>query len=110
MGEMLGKNFDGDRAIEARVARAVHFAHSAGAERRLNFIGPEFRSRREGHGGRIIARLERVGESYRRELRRSQSPPCLRIERGDKGRATLHNSESFLELFRLCGRGGGGSR
>jgi len=43
------KDLDRDASIEARVTSAVYFAHSARAERRLNFIGAEFRARGEGH-------------------------------------------------------------
>jgi hypothetical protein len=44
-GEMSGENLDGDDAIEARVFRAVNLAHAAGAEWRLNFVGPKFCAR-----------------------------------------------------------------
>ena len=36
------EDFDGDVAAEARVLRAKHFAHSARANRRDNFVGPYF--------------------------------------------------------------------
>ena len=49
VGQPLWENFDGDSAVKARVACAVHFAHAAGAERRLNFVRAEFRSGGEGH-------------------------------------------------------------
>ena len=38
-GELRGKDFDGYGAIQARVARTVHFAHAPGAERGKYFIG-----------------------------------------------------------------------
>ena len=41
--ERLGQDLDGDVAIEPRVARPIHFAHAAGAERR--------RRSRTGRGG-----------------------------------------------------------
>ena len=43
------QNLDSDGAIQAGVARAVDFAHSAGAQWRLNFIGTELRSRCNWH-------------------------------------------------------------
>jgi hypothetical protein len=46
VGEMSGENLDGDSAIEARVFRPVDFSHTAGAERGLNFVRPEFSARR----------------------------------------------------------------
>ena len=43
--KMRGENFDRDRAVEARVAGAIHFSHAARAEQRLNFVWTEFRAR-----------------------------------------------------------------
>ena len=45
------EDFDGDGAIEPRVARFVHLAHAAGAERREDFVGAKARAgsqRQEG--------------------------------------------------------------
>ena len=42
-GDMLGEDFDGDRAVQAGVARFVHFAHPARAEWREDLIGAELR-------------------------------------------------------------------
>ncbi len=44
-----GKDLQGDVPAQLRVACAIHFAHAAGAKRRLNFIPAEFRARGEGH-------------------------------------------------------------
>ena len=41
-GKMGSKNFDRYSSIEADIAGAVHLTHAAGAQRRLNFIRPEF--------------------------------------------------------------------
>jgi hypothetical protein len=41
-GKMCGQDFDGDGAVEPGIARPIHFAHAAGAQRRLNFIRAEF--------------------------------------------------------------------
>src|SRR6266567_3167981 len=39
--KLLAGNLDGDNAVEARVARLVHFPHSAGANGREDFVGAE---------------------------------------------------------------------
>ena len=41
-GEMRGQNFDRDDAIEARIAGAVHLAHSSRTDRGENFVRTEF--------------------------------------------------------------------
>ena len=41
LGDVLGQNFDGDQVIEARVTRFVHFAHTASAKWREDFVGAE---------------------------------------------------------------------
>ena len=51
---MRSENFNRYRAIETGIHRTVNFPHSAGAQRRLDFIGAEFRTRREGHRCRVI--------------------------------------------------------
>ena len=48
---MRCQNFDGDRAIKARVERSVNFSHAACAQQRLDFVRAEFRARSEGHSG-----------------------------------------------------------
>ena len=40
--ERLRKDFDGDRSIEAGVARAIHNPHTTGSERRDDSYGPSF--------------------------------------------------------------------
>ena len=47
--EVLGQHLDRDVALEARVARAVHLAHAAGAERRQDLVRAETGPGREGH-------------------------------------------------------------
>ena len=47
--KLLAGNLDGDRAVEARVARLVHFPHAARANEREDLIGTELRAGREGH-------------------------------------------------------------
>jgi hypothetical protein len=37
-GKGVGQNLDRDVAIQLRIARALHFAHAAGTERRQNFV------------------------------------------------------------------------
>lgn len=47
--EMRWKDFNGNRAVETRITRPVHFSHSAGAQRRDDLIGPEARSCGKAH-------------------------------------------------------------
>lgn len=49
-GEGGGQDFESDIAAEAGVAGAVHLAHAAGAERRLDFVRAELGSGRKSHG------------------------------------------------------------
>ena len=49
-----GQNLDGDFAPQPPVARAIHLAHSARADERLNFVRPKFCSGSERQGARII--------------------------------------------------------
>jgi len=44
------KNLQRDIPPEPSVVRAVHLPHATSAQRRLNFIGAEFRPNSEGHG------------------------------------------------------------
>ena len=39
--ESFRQHLDGDFAIEPRVTRAIHLAHTAGAEERHDFVRPE---------------------------------------------------------------------
>ena len=45
----LGKNLDGDRAVEAGVAGLVDLAHTPGADRAEGFVGAEPRASGECH-------------------------------------------------------------
>ena len=53
----FGEDFDGDVAAEARVLRAKHFAHSARANRRDNFVGPYFCAGKKRHGATALYRF-----------------------------------------------------
>ena len=48
-GERLGQDLDRDRAVEARVAPAIHFAHAASAERGVDLVRAEARAGSQGH-------------------------------------------------------------
>ena len=50
VGELGGKDFDGDDAIEARVARLVDLAHTAGSDGGDDFIRAESSAGSERHG------------------------------------------------------------
>ena len=45
---MMGKDFDGDVAVKARVARVPHFAHTTSAEPRNDLVGTEACTRLNG--------------------------------------------------------------
>src|SRR5437762_8505468 len=47
--KMLRKNFDSDIAPQACIPCPIDLAHPACAQRRVNLIGAEFCSHREGH-------------------------------------------------------------
>ena len=49
----VGQDFQRDVAIELRIARAIHLAHAAGAERGQNFIGTEVRAGSERHAEEV---------------------------------------------------------
>ena len=49
LAELRGGNFDGDIAVQPRIARAPDFAHATLAERREDFVRPEFIAGRQGH-------------------------------------------------------------
>ena len=48
-GHRAGDHLDGDGAVEARVARAVHLAHAAGADRRLHLVRTQAIPARQRH-------------------------------------------------------------
>jgi hypothetical protein len=52
--KLLRKNLDGDRAVQTRVARAVHLSHSARSEWRNNLVWPESSAGGQCHSGQII--------------------------------------------------------
>jgi hypothetical protein len=73
---MTRQDFYRDRAIKASVLRSIYLAHTAGAERRDDFVGSELRARGQGPCvGATIACAARyrdvaptlggVGNSYR---------------------------------------------
>jgi hypothetical protein len=48
--EGLRQNLDCDFPSQASIASAIHFPHSARANRVRDFVGTEFGSRSQGHG------------------------------------------------------------
>ena len=54
--ERRRQDLDRHVASEARVARSIHFAHSARAEWRQDLVGAELRARRKAH---VLRRLHR---------------------------------------------------
>src|SRR5579863_8089109 len=49
IGKMSGQNLDGDDAVEARVAGAIHFSHSTRTDGGENFVWSKFGARDECH-------------------------------------------------------------
>jgi hypothetical protein len=47
--EDLGKDFDCDVAVERGISRAVHLAHPAHADERLEYVRPQPRAGAQGH-------------------------------------------------------------
>ena len=92
-GQRWGENFYGDIAIQSRVAGAVHLAHPARAQRRLNLIGPKLCAKGQSHVGRIIAQprgllskspqgeSRRVGRVFRHQLVCSLNFPLTFLNR-----------------------------
>jgi peroxiredoxin len=61
--ERRGKRLDGDVAIQSRIARAIDFAHAAGAQRSGDLIGAESSSNRESHIAYLPAGTRRRSSS-----------------------------------------------
>src|SRR5438309_5949758 len=53
--ERIGNDFERDVATELRIARAIHLAHPARAERRDDLIRPEAAAGADGHGAAFVA-------------------------------------------------------
>ncbi len=49
IGERFGKDFDGDGAVEARVASAIDFSHATRADGRNDFVGAKSKALSEAH-------------------------------------------------------------
>ena len=41
--------FDGNRALQSRVASAIHLTHATRAQRRFDFVGAKSRARGQSH-------------------------------------------------------------
>src|SRR4051812_17586469 len=68
------EDFDGDRAIEARIARLVHLAHAAGANPRRYLIWPDAPSVERPRGAGVEQRGGRRREETRRTPVRVEHP------------------------------------
>src|SRR6202040_3119893 len=53
--EMLGQDFDGDRAIKPGIASFVHLSHPPGTQRSEDFVGSQSRPGGEGHSWLILS-------------------------------------------------------
>src|ERR1022692_666415 len=95
---MRGQNLYRDGAIQASVARAIHLAHAARAERRLYFVRAEFCARGKTHARAIIACAAVADDGI---LDVSSPIPGIPRSgfRGDR-RQSCNRFERFGELFR----------
>jgi hypothetical protein len=75
--EFLRKHLDGHVATETRVARAEHFAHASGAERREDFVGTEPEALGQSHCPTLTGEVmnDRRRSSPRRSLESRFSRP-----------------------------------
>ena len=62
--DVFGQDLDGDRAVEARVAGCVDFAHAPCTDGGLDFIGAEAGAGGEGHTLWIIRAGRQSGRDY----------------------------------------------
>src|SRR5688500_9406327 len=90
VGKRLGQNLDRDVAIQLRIARAIHLAHSAFAKLRDDFIGPEFHaylhrvslaSARPRRSSRVISPRTKAGPPAPRRLTISYVPTRAPLDR-----------------------------
>src|SRR6267378_4214362 len=72
------KDLDGDDAVQARITRTVHLAHSARAQRREDFVGPEFGARSKRH---TLPRLYsgKARRAFNTALQRRSAPLLLEV-------------------------------
>ena len=82
LGEGGGEDLDGDAAVEAGVLPPPDLAHSAGADRRRQLVGPEPRSGLDCHG---------VGESI-------APPPAPARASLREGRAGVHLTGDLADV------------
>ena len=109
-GERSGKDLDGNGAVEAGVVGAIDLAHSACADRRLNFVRAKMTSSGEGHIGMSDSNLVRckaikqMGEDAARVSgERSKEPDCSASE--TLRRIGLRPKRPHAVLHRLRSRG-----
>ena len=68
-GECTRQHFDRDVAMEARVAREVHFAHPAGTQQECDFVRADKRSRSQTRGQAGLVVDDRIDPAWRRGAR-----------------------------------------
>src|SRR5688572_29075663 len=77
--DVAWKDFDGNRAIEPRVARAVHLAHAPCTDRRGDLVGAKARTRGERHRADGIRRpSSRPSAGLRSFVQRSPAAATFR--------------------------------
>jgi hypothetical protein len=75
LGELLGGDFDGDDAVEAGVARALHLSHSARAKGRDDLVGSEFTAGRKRHG-RVLTSLRELAQTVAVQMQLTAPRAC----------------------------------
>jgi hypothetical protein len=92
-----GKHFDGDVALQARIACAINFAHPACTEQRLHFVGTELCAGSERHSGRnynvkaaVVLFWIADHEGVSKYLTRSEEKP-QGLEASERAQNLLHS-------------------
>ena len=82
VSEMSRKNFDGDIAIEPRIAGFVHLSHSARTDRREDFVGPQTCAGDYRHGLPPIWRSQSITQPgcSRGELETNMEPSPVKSQ------------------------------
>jgi len=72
--ELRREDLDRDFAVQLGIARAKHFAHAAGAERRHDLIWAEAGACCQRHGLVVVSLQSSIGEKTSYELSRVPAP------------------------------------
>jgi hypothetical protein len=101
--EGRGEDLDGHVAAEARIARAVHFAHSSRSNERENFVRPKLTAGSEWQGGGIIHGPAPIRSTARQSVE-SPAAQAVRLRREIAGLATSMPHLAHIRCERLWNR------